>query len=57
VHNLENAPNITSVRFSLCESLIFTGKDNGSIEIFDIEKVLNIRRFRNHSLRVGRLEI
>ncbi|ETB58938.1 hypothetical protein YYC_03688 [Plasmodium yoelii 17X] len=47
--------NITSLKWNIFGNYLAVGLSNGAVEIWDIEKGIKIRKYKNHKLRVGSL--
>ncbi|CAI7719219.1 cell division cycle protein 20 homolog, putative [Plasmodium vivax] len=48
--------NITSLRWNLFGNHLAVGLSNGAVQIWDLEKEVKIRKYRNHKRRVGALD-
>ncbi|VWU52401.1 cell division cycle protein 20 homolog, putative [Hepatocystis sp. ex Piliocolobus tephrosceles] len=46
---------ITSVKWNLFSNILAVGLSDGKVTIWDVEKGMKIRKYKNHTLRVGTL--
>jgi WD40 repeat protein len=52
----KNYSMITSLKFNRSNSLLFSGKEDGSLDIIDLHKLKNIRTVKGHLSRIGCIE-